>query len=97
MKNQKKSERELVNENQIQMLLKIKVNFKGRRDTTFGELNITFGELILIFSVSSSPKIPDPNIPDETGIQRADGKMYTPGNRTLYSLNLAYNKVSSLK
>jgi len=41
-----------------------------------------------------SPKLPDhPQVPDETGIVRQNGKMYAPGNRTLYSLNLSGNKI----
>jgi len=59
--------------------------------------NFTLSRPLRNLSVSSSPKIPETNIPDETGIQRADGKMYTPGNRTLYSLNLANNKVNIFK
>ena len=42
---------------------------------------------------SASPKLPDPQIPDETGIVRQDGKMFAPGNKSLYSLNLSSNRI----
>ena len=32
-------------------------------------------------------------VPDDTGIERVDKKMFTAGNRTLYNLNLSRNKV----
>ena len=45
-------------------------------------------------AASQSPKLPDhPQVPDETGIVRQNGKMYAPGNRSLYSLNLSGNKI----
>ena len=70
-------------------------NVIENKGTKFENFNST--SPLYNLSVSSSPKIPETNIPDETGIQRADGKMYTPGNRTLYSLNLANNKVNIFK
>ena len=33
------------------------------------------------------------SVPDDTGIERVDNKMFTTGNRTLYNLNLSRNKV----
>ena len=43
---------------------------------------------------TSGPKAPkEISVPDETGIERASGKMFHPGNKTLHNLNLARNKV----
>ena len=42
----------------------------------------------------SSPKIENPIPKDETGIERVDGKMYIPGNKTIHSINLSNNDVS---
>ena len=38
-----------------------------------------------------SPK--EISVPDETGIERTDGKMYSAGNRSLHNLNLSRNQV----
>jgi len=32
-------------------------------------------------------------VPDETGIERVNGKMFTPGNKILYSINLSRNQI----
>jgi len=39
-----------------------------------------------------SPK--EISVPDETGIERTDGKMYSAGNRSLHNLNLSRNQMS---
>jgi len=36
------------------------------------------------------------SVPDDTGIERVDKKMFTAGNRTLYNLNLSRNKVKEI-
>ena len=40
-----------------------------------------------------TPNIPDPTVPDETGVKRSGGNMFIPGNQTIYSINLSNNQV----